>query len=162
MKSQQLSNMLLIVAQRHHGQFDKGGAPYVLHPLHVMLDLQTDDEELQCIALGHDLIEDTFHDPDDGVSFLRSWGFSERVVEGILALTKLPMESYESYKQRVKANPDAVRVKMADIRHNSDIRRLKGVEAKDFARMERYHRLYLELLAITAASSASNEERMVA
>lgn len=145
--SQQLSHMLILATQRHDGQFDKGGNPYILHPLKVMHYLKTDDPELQCIALGHDLIEDTFSCVRDGVGFLRSRGFSERVINGIAALTKVNGESYEHYKDRVKANPDAVRVKMADLRHNSDIRRLKGVTEKDIERIRRYHEFYLELKA---------------
>ena len=133
MKGKQLSRMLVIATQRHEGQFDKGGVPYILHPLKVMHYVRSDDEEVQCIALGHDLVEDTFPNVAEGVAFLRYHGFSERVIAGIVALTKVPGESFEAYKERVKANPDAVQVKMADLRHNSDIRRLKGVREKDIA-----------------------------
>jgi (p)ppGpp synthase/HD superfamily hydrolase len=137
--------MLIIATQRHDGQFDKGGAPYILHPLKVMHYLRSDDPELQCIALGHDLIEDTFKDQRDGEGYLRSRGFSERVIDGILALTKREGQTLEQYKAQVMANKDAIKVKMADLRHNSDIRRLKGVTAKDFDRMAKYHQFYLEL-----------------
>lgn len=145
MKGEQLSRMLVLATNRHGGQFDKGGNPYILHPLKVMHYLKTDDEELMCIALGHDLVEDTFKREEDGVASLRHYGMSERVIAGILALTKRQGEQFENYKERVKANPDAVKVKMADLRHNSDIRRLKGVTQKDVDRIERYHRFYLEL-----------------
>ena len=144
MKGKQLSRMLVIATQRHEGQFDKGGVPYILHPLKVMHYVRSDDE-VQCIALGHDLVEDTFPNVAEGVAFLRYHGFSERVIAGIVALTKVPGESFEAYKERVKANPDAVQVKMADLRHNSDIRRLKGVREKDIARIVKYHQFYLEL-----------------
>jgi len=137
--------MLVLATQRHDGKFDKGGMPYILHPLKVMHYLRTDDEELQCIALGHDLIEDTFSCMSEGVAFLNSRGFSERVILGICALTKIDVQTYDRYKELVKANHDAVLVKMADLRHNSDIRRLKGVTQKDIERVERYHRFYLEL-----------------
>lgn len=144
----QLANMLILATQRHDGQFDKGGKPYILHPLKVMHYLRTDDEELQCIALGHDLIEDTFDDLICGQTFLRSRGFSSRVVSGIVAMTKRLGQSFDEYKAQVKSNPDAILVKMADLRHNSDIRRLKGVGPKDIERIEKYHRFYLELEAI--------------
>lgn len=147
----QLANMLMIATQRHDGQFDKGGKPYILHPLKVMHYLKTDDEELQCIALGHDLIEDTFDGMGDGVRFLQSRGFSNRVIDGICSLTKRKGESYDQYKAVVKANPDAVLVKMADLRHNCDIRRLKGVTPKDIERIERYHKFYLELKEVCHA-----------
>ena len=60
-------------------------------------------------------------------------------------MTKVPGETNEEYVARIKANPDAIKVKLADLRHNSDIRRLKGVTAKDIARIEKYHSMYLEL-----------------
>lgn len=140
-KGEMLDKMLLLATNAHHGQFDRGGAPYILHPLRVMSFLKTDDEELQCIALGHDVIEDTKTTWAD----LREAGMSDRVVEGITALTKMPGESYEDYKARVFASPDAMRVKLCDLRHNSDIRRLKGVTAKDIARVAKYHTFYLEI-----------------
>ena len=149
MGSQQLSAMLVLATQRHDGQFDKAGNPYILHPLKVMHYLKSDDFELMCIALGHDLIEDTFGTTPqqiaDGSKFLRARGFSERVITGIVALTKITGESYDAYKDRVKSNRDAVKVKKADLRHNSDIRRLKGVTEKDIQRTVRYHEFYMEL-----------------
>ena len=59
----------------------------------------------------------------------------------------MPGQSYDQYKQEVMANEDAMRVKMADLRHNTDIRRLKGVTEKDIARMAKYNVFYLELAA---------------
>lgn len=140
-----LSRMISLATERHAAQFDKGGRPYILHPLTVMHRLRTDDEELQCIAVGHDLIEDT----ETTAAELLSMGFSGRVVRGIIALTKYGSDESE-YHAAVKANPDAVRVKIEDLRHNSDIRRLKGVTPSDVARMIRYHEFYLELKAVAA------------
>jgi len=151
MKGEQLSRMLVLATNRHDGQFDKGGNPYILHPLKVMHYLKTDDEELMCIALGHDLIEDTFKSIYDGMLTLRYHGMTERVISGIVAMTKVDGETYEEYKERVKSNPDSVKVKMADLRHNSDIRRLKGVTQKDIERIEKYHLFYLELQSIDEA-----------
>jgi len=136
-----LCKMIQLATQRHAGQFDKGGRPYILHPLTVMHRLRTDDEELQCIAVGHDLIEDTITTSGE----LRELEFSERVIAGIRDLTKFDSQSAEEYRSAVKSNPDAIRVKMEDLRHNSDIRRLKGVTPKDVARMVRYHEFYTEL-----------------
>ena len=70
---------------------------------------------------------------------------SERVIEGIRALTKIPGQTYDEYKQVVFSNRDAMVVKMADLRHNTDIRRLKGITEKDLARMAKYQMFYLEL-----------------
>jgi len=142
-KGEMLSKMILIATNAHDGQFDRGGTPYILHPMKVMHYLKTDDEELQCIALGHDVIEDTKVTYKD----LRDAGISERVIKGIAALTKMPGQTYDEYKEGVFANVDAMKVKMADLRHNTDVRRLKGVTEKDIQRMEKYHRFYLEIMA---------------
>ena len=140
-KGEMLGTMLVIVTNAHSGQFDRGGAPYILHPLKVMHYLKSDDEELMCMALGHDVIEDTEVTYRD----LRDAGISERVIAGIRALTKLPGQTYEEYKAGVFASEDAMRVKLADLRHNTDIRRLKGVTEKDIARMSKYHMFYMEI-----------------
>lgn len=142
-KGEMLDKMLVIATNAHSGQFDRGGNPYILHPLKVMHYLKTDDEELMCIALGHDVIEDTKVTYRD----LRDAGISERVIAGIRALTKLPGQTYDEYKEGVFANVDAMRVKMADLRHNTDIRRLKGISEKDIERMVKYQKFYLELQA---------------
>lgn len=140
-KGELLSKMLHIATNAHHGQFDRGGNPYILHPIKVMHYIKSEDEELQCIALGHDVIEDT----DVTYKDLRDAGFTDRIITGIRALTKVPGQTYDEYKEGVFANVDAMKVKMADLRHNTDVRRLKGVSEKDIARMEKYHRFYLEL-----------------
>lgn len=140
-KGMMLANMLLIATNAHAGQFDKGGKPYILHPLKVMHYLKTEDEELQCIAIGHDLIEDT----DVTYSELIGAGMSARVIEGIRALTKMRGESYLEYKQRVLQNRDAMLVKLCDLRHNTDIRRLKGITDKDVARIAKYHEFWVEI-----------------
>ncbi len=142
-KGEMLSRMISLATERHAGQYDKGGRPYILHVLTVMHRLRTDDEELQCIAVGHDLAEDT----NTTAGELRSMGFSERVINGIFCLTKLSTDNDASYRERVMSNPDAIRVKIEDLRHNSDIRRLKGIGPKDIQRMIGYHEFYLELVA---------------
>jgi len=142
-KGEMLDKMLVIVTNAHHGQFDKGGRPYILHPLRVMSYLKEDDEELQCIALGHDVIEDTSVTYQD----LRDAGISERVIVGIEALTKQKGYSYEDYKKQVFGNIDAMKVKLCDLRHNTDIRRLKGVTDKDIARIAKYQVFYMEILS---------------
>lgn len=130
--------MLVLATQRHAGQYDKGGHPYILHPLKVMYLLKTDDEELQCIALGHDLKEDCAVTDDE----LRFHGQSERVIHGIDGLTKVDGETEEEKIQRICLTIDRMRVKLCDLRHNMDPRRLKGVTEKDIKRMVDYTRLY--------------------
>src|SRR5215217_3188677 len=140
-KGELLGKMLVLATNKHAGQFDKSGAPYILHCLKVMHYTKSEDEELNCIALGHDVVEDT----NTTWQELYDLGMTARVVKGIEALTKRPGESYDDYKERVKANVDARKIKKADLRHNSDIRRLKGITEKDLQRNEKYHRFYAEL-----------------
>jgi (p)ppGpp synthase/HD superfamily hydrolase len=139
-KGELLDIMLVLVTNKFSGKFDKGGQPYVLHCLKVMHYTKTDDEELQCIALGHDLIEDT----NVSYGFLRQV-FNDRIADGIMALTKIDGQTPEEYLAGIKANKDAIHVKLADLRHNSDIRRLKGVRPKDIERVIKYHTMYQEL-----------------
>jgi guanosine-3',5'-bis(diphosphate) 3'-pyrophosphohydrolase len=140
-RGEMLGKMLVLATTGHAGQFDKGGKPYILHPLAVMNILNTDDEELQCIALGHDLIEDTNATYQD----LREAGMTERVIDGIRRMTKQPGQTLDEYKAVIFESTDAMLVKQADLTHNSDIRRLKGVSEKDIQRMAKYHRFYLEI-----------------
>ena len=150
-RGEMLDKALLIATNAHHGQFDKGGNPYILHPLKVMHYLKTDDEELMCTALMHDVIEDTNTTYQD----LREAGISERVINALRCLTKQRGQTYEEYQQAVFSNYDAVRVKMADLRHNTDIRRLKGVTEKDIARITKYQMFYTELKALAEAHEKS-------
>lgn len=138
-----LNIMLVLAVNGHAGQFDRAGKPYILHTLKVMHYLKSDDEELQQMAVGHDLIEDTSTTYQD----LRDAGISERVISGIRALTKVPGQTYAEYKEQVFANEDAMRVKLADLRHNTDIRRLKGVTQKDIERTAKYHQFFCEIVA---------------
>jgi len=136
-----LDKMLVLATTKFAGKADRGGHPYILHCLKVMYYVKSDDEELLVIALGHDLVEDT----DVTYADLRSMGFTERVITGIRAMTKVPGETNDEYMERIKQVPDAIRVKLADLRHNSDIRRLKGVTEKDIKRIEKYHKMFMEL-----------------
>jgi (p)ppGpp synthase/HD superfamily hydrolase len=136
-----LSAAIRIATNAHDGQYDRGGNPYILHPLKVMHYLKTDDEELQCIAVLHDAVEDS------NVTWLdlQEAAMSNRVISAVRALTKIPGQSYDEYRDGVFANRDAMLVKLADLRHNCDIRRLKGVTAKDRERMARYHSLAFDI-----------------
>lgn len=142
MKRKSLNKMITIATLEHNGQFDRGGMPYILHPLQVMHLLNTQDEQLQCIAVGHDLFEDT------GITSLEleEAGFPARVIDGIIALTKNKDEPLVDYKQRVKANPDAVRVKLCDLQHNTLLHRLNAMKPRDIERMSDYILFYKELL----------------
>jgi (p)ppGpp synthase/HD superfamily hydrolase len=151
-----LSSMIMLATEGHDGQFDKGGRPYILHTFAVMHKLRTDDEELMCMAVGHDIIEDG---KIKGVrvtyAMLAERGMSDRVIEGIRCLTRVPGETEEEYQAKVKSNRDARRVKKCDLQHNTDIRRLKGVTEKDVARTIKYHKFWLELEAMDEAEKVT-------
>lgn len=113
----------------------------ILHPLTVIHKVGSIDEELQCIAVLHDTIEDS----DVTYKDLVNAGMSVRVIAGVKALTKVPGQTYDEYKQEVFSNNDAMLVKKEDLRHNTDIRRLKGVTEKDIVRMVKYQTFYMEI-----------------
>lgn len=140
-KGELLEKALVLMVNSHSGQFDKGGNPYQLHPLAVMAILNSNDEELQCIALLHDTVEDSY------VTFvqLEELGFTKRIIDAVRLLTKQRGQTYEEYCEGLFTNIDAMKVKMADLTHNSDIRRLKGIRDKDIERMVKYQKLYLIL-----------------
>jgi GTP diphosphokinase / guanosine-3',5'-bis(diphosphate) 3'-diphosphatase len=141
-KGEMLSNAILIATNGHAGQFDKGGMPYILHPLTVMHKLKTDDEELQCAAVLHDYIEDV---KIATYEYLIEKGMSSRVIRIVKALTKVPGETLDEYKARVFDDVDAMAIKKEDLRTNSDLRRLKGVTEKDLARNAKYQLFYYQI-----------------
>ncbi len=116
----------------HMGQTDRSGIPYIFHPYHVAEQMET--EETTAIALLHDVCEDTDITPEQ----LLEMGFPENVVEGVRAMTHKKDEDYFDYIRRIKSNPAAVAVKLADLRHNSDTSRLSTVTEKDIARLKKY------------------------
>jgi len=140
--AKQLAIMIKLAATHHQQQFDKGGRPYVLHVLKVMHYLKDkEDDELNCIAVGHDLIEDTPVEQCD----LKRLGISVRVVDAITRLTKVELQTHEEYLKGILESYDACRVKLADLRHNTDIRRLKKIGEKDLHRMTKYHRMHTQI-----------------
>mgnify|MGYP003403777531 FL=1 len=136
-----LAKAISLAAKGHELKLDKGGKPYILHPLRIMLRLRTEDQELMSIAVLHDLIEDTKTTFTD----LLMLGFSDRVLTALKALTHQPGVSYEDYIEIIAENPDARRVKTEDLRDNSDITRLKGLEQSDFERLAKYAKAYQRL-----------------
>lgn len=108
-----------IAYRAHHGQVDKAGVPYIFHPIH--LAEQMDDETSCCVALLHDTVEDT------DVTFAQlSQEFPEVVIDALKLLTHDKGTPYFDYVRAIRENPIAVKVKLADIAHNSDQSRLTG------------------------------------
>jgi (p)ppGpp synthase/HD superfamily hydrolase len=143
-----LGQAIALVAQSFENVKDKGGQPYILHCLRVMENLHTDDEELKIIAILHDWVEDVFRNsPERGLDLLRD-KYSERVVKALDLLTHRKDVPYDDYIKAISFNADATKVKLADLKDNSDITRLKKVSKKDFDRMEKYHKSYIYLSKI--------------
>lgn len=139
--AQELSKAIELAGALHYDQFDKGGKPYVLHVLKVMHYLKSDDYQLNSIAALHDSVEDT------SLTFegMEKMGFSARVIQGIGRLTKQRGHSHNEYLRGVLQSKDACQVKLCDLRHNTDIRRLKGLREKDFTRMKKYHKMHMQI-----------------
>ncbi|REL26622.1 HD domain-containing protein [Thalassotalea euphylliae] len=129
-----LDKAIAIATQAHAEQKDKSGMPYILHPLRVMLKFKNEDE--MAIAVMHDVVEDS----DVTVEELRIKGFSNLVIDAIDCLTKRPGENYEHFIHRIMGNELATKVKIEDIKDNLNITRLKSLNNKDVARIEKYHR----------------------
>ena len=116
----------------HRDQRDKSGLPYVFHPFHLAERMETEEEI--CTALLHDVVEDTCYTLED----LCRAGFPERVLEALRLLTRVDGEGYLAYVTRVRQNPIARRVKLADLEHNGDLARLEQVTERDRRRALKY------------------------
>jgi len=125
--------------QAYGGKLDKGGKPYILHPLRLMARLN--DPVGQCVALLHDVIEDSDTTADD----LRADGFPESVVSAVEVLTRRRGESYEAFIDRIRVHPLARKVKLLDIEDNLNLLRLSAVTETDLKRAAKYHRAWMRL-----------------
>ncbi len=137
-----LAKALAIAAEAFKDKFDKSGKPYLLHCLYVMNGMDQDNEDEMVIGLLHDLLEDC---EEWTVDRLREEGFSMTVCQKLYLLRHDPNTSYMDYIKALSVDPITTRVKKRDLKHNSDITRLKGVRKKDFDRIEKYHTAYVYL-----------------
>lgn len=135
---------IAIAAQAHAGQVDKAGAPYILHPLRVML-AQADDIA-RMVAVLHDVVEDTAVGFDD----LRAEGFPSAVLEALASVTKREGEAYDEFVARASANPIGRQVKLADLIDNSDLSRIAVPTERDHQRLEKYQRAIEQIRAMEA------------
>lgn len=131
-----LEKALQIAIKAHAGQVDKVGVPYVFHPIRVSCKCVTDEEKI--VALLHDVIEDT----GVTIDYLLSKGFSRKIVDAILSVTRNDGESYEDFIRRCGLNSIGKEVKLHDLEDNMDITRLSQVSEMDLARLNRYIRAY--------------------
>lgn len=128
-----LESMARIVASKaHRNQSDRAGVPYIKHPETVAAMVTTDEEK--AVAYLHDVIEDTPLTLED----LKKQGFPSTVINAVALLTKQKGQSYQDYLEGVKENALARKVKLADLKHNSDLTRLHVVTDADIKRYEKY------------------------
>ena len=128
-KRMSLKTLALEIAETAHaGQFDKAEKPYIEHPKQVAAAFE--DEERYMTALLHDVIEDS----DFEASTLISMGIPINVVTAVETVTKIKGEPYFDYLKKIKINPIARDVKLEDLKHNMDLKRLDNPTEKDFGR----------------------------
>ena len=118
--------------EAHKNQQDKSGLPYVFHPFHLAEEM--DDEISATVALLHDVIEDTDYTLED----LRRLGFPEAVLEALALMTHGDDTTYMDYVAKIRSNPIATKVKLADLRHNSDLTRLNTIDERALNRVKEY------------------------
>lgn len=134
-----LERAIAIATEAHAGVKDKGGSPYILHPLRVMSRMNSD--EARIVALLHDVVEDTNWTLDA----LRKEGFSDAVVAGVDAVTRRPGETYEDFVTRAGRNAIGREVKIGDLLDNCDLSRIPNPTDRDRERHAKYKRALLML-----------------
>lgn len=120
-------------AKAHDGQVDKAGQPYIYHPLRVMLYAQG-DERVKCAAVLHDVMEDSDITETDLIKI----GFGEDIIAALKLLTREEGQDYFDYVRALKKNSIAKAVKLADLKDNMDMSRIKEPTERDFLRLEKY------------------------
>ena len=125
---------LRLCFEAHKNQVDKGGSPYVFHPFHLAEQMK--DESSTIVALLHDVVEDT----DYTFADLRHMGFESEVIEELRLMTHDENIPYMEYIEKIRENPIARAVKLADLKHNSDLTRLDAVDERILERKEKYSR----------------------
>ena len=123
---------LKLCFEAHKEQVDKSGMPYVFHPFHLAEQMNT--EETTIVALLHDLVEDTDYTIEDLVDM----GFDKSITDAIALMTHADNVAYMDYVRAIRDNPIAKTVKLADLKHNSDLTRLETVDEKALSRREKY------------------------
>lgn len=131
---------MILAYNAHHGQTDRGGVPYIFHPFH--LAEQMTDEYTTCAALLHDVVEDTNVTIDE-----LSKHFPKEVIDAVVLLTHEADVPYLEYVEKIKRNPIARTVKLADLHHNCDPTRLPN-GAMDEGVIRRYENKYKKALEV--------------
>lgn len=140
-----LAKAIKIASDAHLEQIDKGGKPYILHPLWIMDRVRHLGEDYMIVAVLHDVVEDS-ENPTETYSNLVKERFNQNILYALALLTHNKEQSYDDYIKAISTDPIAKAVKLRDLEHNSKITRLKGLRKKDFDRLEKYHKAYTYLL----------------
>jgi putative GTP diphosphokinase len=127
-----LIKAFLLCMVKHWKQKDKAGKRYVWHPIHVMINVKGYNEKI--VALLHDIVEDT----DVTIPDLKNLKFSKEVVEAVDVISKKKDQEYFSYLKLIKDNSIAKKVKIEDLKHNSDLKRLRSISQNDIKRAIKY------------------------
>lgn len=128
-----LEKSIILATQKHSGQTDKGGQPYILHPLRVMNNCNT--IETKIVAVLHDILEDTDITTKDLLEFL-----PEYLVRSIVLLTKNKNVSYNDYLKGISYDYYATQVKLMDLEDNMNLDRLVHIEMRDMKRYLKYRK----------------------
>lgn len=127
-----VENAIALALEAHKGQVDKANAPYILHPLRLLMQMESEEEQLAAVL--HDVVEDS----DITFETLQEVGIPETVIEILGLLTHQETDSYENYINRIKGNVVARKVKLADLSDNMKLERIPHPTAKDIARIKKY------------------------
>nr|WP_313164285.1 GTP pyrophosphokinase [Sedimentibacter sp.] len=127
-----LNKAITLAAKAHDGQVDKGGNPYILHPIRVMMNCESETEKI--CAILHDVIEDTNITFED----LKRQGFSDEIITALDCLTKRAGESYDDFISRILPNKTACYVKLEDLIDNMDLTRIQNSSQEDAVRIQKY------------------------
>lgn len=141
--NQLLGRAVAIAATAHQNQVDKANAPYILHPLRLLLRGQTSLEQI--VAVLHDVVEDS----DWTLARLAAEGFPNEAIVALDCLTRRSDENYDEFIDRVLTNPLAARIKCYDLEDNMTLTRMTALTDKDVERLQRYHIVYQRLLKAT-------------
>jgi len=134
-----INKALSVAYDAHHGQTDKSGVPYIYHPAFLASQMDTEDEIIT--ALLHDVVEDTPVTLED----LEREGFPRAVLDALRLLTHTDGSEYMDYVRRIKTNPLASKIKLADLRHNGDTTRNANLTPEETAR---YRKKYVEAIRL--------------
>jgi hypothetical protein len=132
-----LESAIALAAMAHQGQVDKGGAPYILHPLRVMGHMQNNEERI--VAVLHDVIEDCPHYP---LQMFWGMGHTAEVIKALDCLTRGRDEPYEAFIARCKGNEIARQVKIHDLADNMNLSRISWITPADIERIEKYQKAW--------------------